>query len=293
MNPCHHVRGKLFGAIVYSSPDNKRLGNNEELVRHMTTPGTCKCGLRCPFSVDELFSFDPDLISLPDSRPFNQDALCKQTNHLRLVKNRRSQAKKKQIQLGGLHSGKKKSSRQTASSGTVRLDGGSTANIAQPIVQLQSLISHLNTMASKQSAEGLTQATIPLQWLAAAGIHLQAPVTTSSSSDTSKPTQQIATFKIPLSLSATSLTTAASLSEQQRVRGKVRKGNSSRPAKQARTSCTSSGSSSPALEDSELFSSHSDDPTPTKVLPVNSTPPFLSVCACVQCAQYAMCSVLT
>ena len=278
MNPCRHMRVKLFGVIGRFSPDSKRLRNNEELLRHLTSPGTCKCGLRCPFSIDELFSFDPDLISLPDSRPFNQNSLCRQANNLRLVKSRRPQAAKKQVPVPGLHSERKKSKRESSSASTVRLDGaaGTSPNVAQPIVQLQSLISHLNTMASRQSAEGHTRATISLQWLAGAGFQLQAPTSTGSLSSTSKPTQQIA-LMIPSSLAATSLTTTP---ERWRVTGKVRKRSSSRPPKQAKTSRTSSSSSSPAIEDSELASSHSNDPISKKVTVLLLVLQFCFLCLC-------------
>ena len=46
---------------------------------HLTSQGTCKCGLRCPFRFDEQFSFDPTVIGLPDNSAYIDDtqALCK------------------------------------------------------------------------------------------------------------------------------------------------------------------------------------------------------------------------
>ena len=34
---------------------------------HLTSQGTCKCGLRCPFRFDEQFNFDPTVLGLPDN----------------------------------------------------------------------------------------------------------------------------------------------------------------------------------------------------------------------------------
>ena len=53
--------------FIFNSPDNRKLCSLEEVSLHLTTPGTCKCGLRCPIKIEKQFSFDPDTISLPDN----------------------------------------------------------------------------------------------------------------------------------------------------------------------------------------------------------------------------------
>ena len=45
---------------------------------HLTSDGTCKCGLRCPFQLEDQFSFDPLVLSLPDNGiPSVIQAACK------------------------------------------------------------------------------------------------------------------------------------------------------------------------------------------------------------------------
>ena len=53
-------------SVYFNSPDNHKLYSLEDISQHLTTPGTCKCGLRCPIKIEKQFSFDPDTISLPD-----------------------------------------------------------------------------------------------------------------------------------------------------------------------------------------------------------------------------------
>ena len=63
------------------SPDFRKLCSSEELLVHLTTEGTCKCGLRCPFHLEQQFSFNPLVISLEDSSPLRDEltpeSLCK------------------------------------------------------------------------------------------------------------------------------------------------------------------------------------------------------------------------
>ncbi len=48
------------------SPDNRKLSSLEEVITHLVTEGTCKCGLRCPVDVKKVFDFDPQKVPLPD-----------------------------------------------------------------------------------------------------------------------------------------------------------------------------------------------------------------------------------
>ena len=66
------------------SPDNRALRSREEVLRYLTAAGTCKCGLRCPFMLDETFNFDPGIIGLPDNIPFTSNSLCLVKPHLTL-----------------------------------------------------------------------------------------------------------------------------------------------------------------------------------------------------------------
>ena len=62
----------------------KILKSREELLIHLTSDGTCKCGLRCPFQFEEQFSFDPHVLSLPDNGiPSVIQASCKVGHALR------------------------------------------------------------------------------------------------------------------------------------------------------------------------------------------------------------------
>lgn len=58
------------------SPDLRRLGSREELLAHLTAAGTCKCGLQCPFRLEEKFNFDPAVLGLPD-HPSHSDGASK------------------------------------------------------------------------------------------------------------------------------------------------------------------------------------------------------------------------
>ena len=74
-----HVYSDLSYLHLYSSPDKRMLRNREELLLHLTSHGTCKCGLRCPFRFDEQFNFDPTVIGLPDNSAYIEEtqSLCK------------------------------------------------------------------------------------------------------------------------------------------------------------------------------------------------------------------------
>ena len=62
----------------------KILKSRKELLIHLTSDGTCKCGLRCPFQFEEQFSFDPHVLSLPDNGiPSVIQASCKVGHALR------------------------------------------------------------------------------------------------------------------------------------------------------------------------------------------------------------------
>ena len=62
----------------------KILKSREELLIHLTSDGTCKCGLRCPFQFEEQFSFYPHVLSLPDNGiPSVIQASCKVGHALR------------------------------------------------------------------------------------------------------------------------------------------------------------------------------------------------------------------
>ena len=52
------------------------LKNHDELVCYLLSDGTCKCGLRCPFQLDEQFSFESTVIGLPDSQDYDLADTC-------------------------------------------------------------------------------------------------------------------------------------------------------------------------------------------------------------------------
>lgn len=47
--------------IVYKSPSDALLWSMEEIARYLMTEGTCKCGLECPFQIDQIFNFDANI----------------------------------------------------------------------------------------------------------------------------------------------------------------------------------------------------------------------------------------
>ena len=45
--------------IIYCrSPDKRVLWNRSDVLKHLTSWGTCKCGLQCPVDIDIVFSFN-------------------------------------------------------------------------------------------------------------------------------------------------------------------------------------------------------------------------------------------
>lgn len=45
-------------SVVYITPSKSELKSKEDVFVYLTSPGTCKCGLKCPLHLDSLFSFD-------------------------------------------------------------------------------------------------------------------------------------------------------------------------------------------------------------------------------------------
>ena len=52
-------RQLIEGRIVYSSPSDCLLWSMNDVAQYIMTDGTCKCGLECPFHLQDLFNFDP------------------------------------------------------------------------------------------------------------------------------------------------------------------------------------------------------------------------------------------
>ncbi|XP_065053289.1 uncharacterized protein LOC135682357 isoform X2 [Rhopilema esculentum] len=53
------------GDIVYISPNRSRLKSVADVIAYLIAPATCKCGLVCPFKLEEMFNFNPNVISRP------------------------------------------------------------------------------------------------------------------------------------------------------------------------------------------------------------------------------------
>ncbi|KAI4503290.1 hypothetical protein M0802_001512 [Mischocyttarus mexicanus] len=49
---------------LFGSPTSTALGSLDQLKEYLTTPGTCKCGLDCPFRAEQVFNFDPKMSGL-------------------------------------------------------------------------------------------------------------------------------------------------------------------------------------------------------------------------------------
>ncbi|CAI8036154.1 Methyl-CpG-binding domain protein 6 [Geodia barretti] len=82
--PLGWERDVLDGRVIYKSPDLKTLTNREELLLYLTSDGTCKCGLRCPFQLEDQFNFDPLVLGLPDNGvPSIAQASCRVGHALR------------------------------------------------------------------------------------------------------------------------------------------------------------------------------------------------------------------
>ena len=176
----------LFSYLFYLSPNQSCLRKREEVVRYLTSPSTCKCGLKCPFSFDEHFSFDPNVIGLPDSRPFTGYSDCSLTPNLYLDnKHGRKKTGNVASRKGGVVSTKPKTN-VSANKGKSKMQlpyskemshhplsgkninnltnpqpqviltapNGKGGEISYPVLDFQSLIEHLNSVA--KSATGIT-----------------------------------------------------------------------------------------------------------------------------------------
>ena len=222
------------------------LYSREEILRHLTSPGTCKCGLRCPFMLDEAFNFNSDVLGLPDNLPFTSDTLCKVRPHLSLHKVRRRVPKKALTPSKSKTPTKPQSSLKTVSiplspspkknkPANSKPDIKATSNIkspalqliqkspskkpvqtsvSYPIVDLQSLVAHLNAVAKSTGCQ-YTTANISLPWLTALQIPKQ-PVLPSKSSP-SKSSSQIFLVSPPSGASPTRPTTSASVPSSPKI----------------------------------------------------------------------------
>ena len=60
MKPCIEIprgwqRIVKCQTVVYISPSQDELKSKEDILHYLTSPGTCKCGLKCPLHLDTLF----------------------------------------------------------------------------------------------------------------------------------------------------------------------------------------------------------------------------------------------
>eukprot|EP00116_Pleurobrachia_bachei_P000591 sb/3460853/ len=44
--------------VLYIAPSSEELKSKDDILKYLTSPGTCKCGLKCPLHLDSVFSFD-------------------------------------------------------------------------------------------------------------------------------------------------------------------------------------------------------------------------------------------
>ncbi|XP_011404721.2 PREDICTED: flocculation protein FLO11-like [Amphimedon queenslandica] len=188
------------GRVFYISPDNRALRSREEVLNYLTSAGTCKCGLRCPFMLDDVFNFDPSIIGLPDNIPFTSNSLCSVKPHLTLHKvKRRPPTQKTQSKPKPFSSSKSikkppvlsppfslppipprstnKVSKPTDPKTTPisNLVGPSSrgpspagsvvhTNVSYPVLNLHALVSHITTATSTKS-NTTTSTSISLPWL--------------------------------------------------------------------------------------------------------------------------------
>ena len=188
--------------FIPCSPDNRALRSREEVLHYLTSAGTCKCGLRCPFMLDDVFNFDPNLIGLPDNIPFTSNSLCSVKPHLTLHKvKRRPPTQKSQSKPKPFSSSKSikraavvsppfslppppppprstsKVSKPTDPKTTpiTNLVGPSPrtsspaasivhTNVSYPVLNLHALVSHITTATSTKS-NTTTSPSISLPWL--------------------------------------------------------------------------------------------------------------------------------
>ena len=213
--------GSIIIIVIFSfhySPDNKALRSREELLRHLTLPGTCKCGLRCPFMLDETFNFDPNVLGLPDNIPFTSHSLCSVKPHLTLHKVKRrppsnkiqqskpkpltSRAQSSSIKRGPIivpplplplppltpprssnriikASEPKPASPLNTQSLTKPVGSFVQTSMSYPVLNLQALVNHITTVAQTKN-NASTSTTISLPWLMNA-IQTQGSLSSSSS----------------------------------------------------------------------------------------------------------------
>ena len=221
---CYLYQVLYIGTIIivifsfHYSPDNKALRSREELLRHLTLPGTCKCGLRCPFMLDETFNFDPNVLGLPDNIPFTSHSLCSVKPHLTLHKvkrrppsNKIQQSKPKPLTSRAQSSSNKRTpiivpplplplppltpprssnriikasepkpaSPLNTQSLTKPVGSFVQTSMSYPVLNLQALVNHITTVAQTKN-NASTSTTISLPWLMNA-IQTQGSLSSSSS----------------------------------------------------------------------------------------------------------------
>ena len=55
----------LLLRCFHFSPNRSRLKSVADVIAYLVAPATCKCGLVCPFKLEEMFNFNPNVISRP------------------------------------------------------------------------------------------------------------------------------------------------------------------------------------------------------------------------------------
>ena len=195
--------------------------------------------------LDEAFNFNSDVLGLPDNLPFTSDTLCKVRPHLSLHKVRRRVPKKVLSPSKSKTPTKPQSSLKTVSiplspspkknkPANPKPDLKATSNIkspglqliqkspskkpvqtsvSYPIVDLQSLVAHLNAVAKSTGCQ-YTTANISLPWLTALQIPKQSISPSKSSPSKSS---QILLVPSPSGPSPTRSTTPASVPSSPKV----------------------------------------------------------------------------
>ena len=57
--PYYWKRKLINNKIVYITPSKEVINTVEQLNSYLLSDGSCKCGLSCPFFIEEVFNFDP------------------------------------------------------------------------------------------------------------------------------------------------------------------------------------------------------------------------------------------
>ena len=86
--PSGWKRQLVDGRIVYFSPTDCLIWSLNDAVRYLMTDGTCKCGLECPFLVQDLFNFDPTALlqihsTIQDEQQSTSPTCCLHKKRLR------------------------------------------------------------------------------------------------------------------------------------------------------------------------------------------------------------------